>query len=354
MDPFSYDRRNDSGIPVKKPDSLLKYLLKSWFNRKEFFTFMVIPHTSVKSVKSVRFPKWIISSFVVVNIIMFSIVCVFGVSYYTLNKNLENKKAEYESLQVLKEHDEQQLDEYKANEKEIVEKIRILKNLEVKLRDIIETKKVEEPQAKASGTPSGSIKLASRGMGGSLLPELPSIDGVDEPVDEVIEFSTFDEMYETVDELVEQVDAEIQELDEVIKEAEAKLKAMMAKPLVLPTYGKITSPYGYRKNPFGRGYEFHPAIDIANSRGTPIKASGDGVVTISGWEGGYGYLVKINHQNGYESLYGHNSKLAVKVGQRVKRGDVIAYMGSTGRSTGNHCHFEVRLYGKAINPRDVK
>jgi murein DD-endopeptidase MepM/ murein hydrolase activator NlpD len=161
-------------------------------------------------------------------------------------------------------------------------------------------------------------------------------------------------MYSTVDELVQEVDINIEELNDAIVKAEKAEKVQRSKPLVLPTYGRITSGFGYRRNPFGRGYEFHTGIDIANSKGTPIKASGDGIVTNAGWESGYGYLVKINHQNGYESLYGHNSKILVRVGQEVERGQVIAYMGSTGRSTGNHSHFEVRLNGKAINPYDVK
>lgn len=348
MDSFLHNIMRKTAGSIRKTFSSIAALLKSWFNRKEFFTLMVIPHTSIKSVRSVKFPKWIVSTFVIINIAMFTVVCVFGFSYYTLNMNLQSKKAEYESLQAMKEHDEKQLNEYKANETEIKEKIQILKQLEVKLRDIIETKG-GKPQTKAGETP----KLASRGMGGGMLAEvLP--DTEEDRVEEVPQFESLDEMYETVDEMVEQVDTEIKELDDAIKKAEDKIKAMRAKPMVLPTYGHITSGYGYRRNPFGRGSEFHTGIDIANSYRTPIKASGDGVVTLAGRDGGYGLLVKINHGNGYESLYGHNSKLAVKVGQRVTRGQTIAYMGSTGRSTGTHCHFEVRLYGKPVNPYSVK
>ncbi len=97
----------------------------------------------------------------------------------------------------------------------------------------------------------------------------------------------------------------------------------------------------------------HKGIDIANSAGTPIKASDGGVVTYAGWDGsGYGNLVIIDHENGYQTYYAHNSKIYVTPGQRVAQGEVIAAMGSTGRSTGNHCHFEVRKNGVPQNPFD--
>ena len=115
-----------------------------------------------------------------------------------------------------------------------------------------------------------------------------------------------------------------------------------------PTSGTITSRYGSR-NIFG-GTSFHGGIDIANSYGTDIVAADGGIVTYAGWMSGYGYLVQIDHQNGYVTYYGHNSSLLVSVGDKVFKGQHIAEMGSTGRSTGNHCHFEVRLNGERQNP----
>ena len=102
----------------------------------------------------------------------------------------------------------------------------------------------------------------------------------------------------------------------------------------------------------GRSYENHPGIDMAASHGTPIHAAADGIVIKAGWYGGYGNAVVLSHGSGLTSLYGHNSSVTVKVGQRVKQGDVIAKMGSTGWSTGPHCHFEVRQNGNLRNPRD--
>lgn len=115
-----------------------------------------------------------------------------------------------------------------------------------------------------------------------------------------------------------------------------------------PTSGRITSPFGYRYI-FG-SRSFHGGIDIANGTGTNIYAADGGVVNYAGWMSGYGYLVRIDHQNGYTTYYGHCSKLLVSVGDKVHKGQHIAEMGNTGRSTGPHLHFEVRLNGERKNP----
>ena len=117
-----------------------------------------------------------------------------------------------------------------------------------------------------------------------------------------------------------------------------------------PTNGTITSYYGYR-NIFG-GTSFHSGIDIANRTGTDIVAADGGIVTYAGWMSGYGYLVIIDHQNGYTTYYGHNSSMLVSVGDKVFKGQHIAEMGATGRVTGTHCHFEVRYNGERQDPMD--
>ena len=117
-----------------------------------------------------------------------------------------------------------------------------------------------------------------------------------------------------------------------------------------PTSGRISSYFGGRKSPGGIGSTNHKGIDIAVPRGTPIYAADGGTVTYSGWMSGYGYLVQIDHGNGYVTRYGHNSSLTVSVGQHVYKGQQVARAGSTGNSTGNHCHFEIRIGGKTVNP----
>jgi len=116
-----------------------------------------------------------------------------------------------------------------------------------------------------------------------------------------------------------------------------------------PCTGTLTSRFGYRSLKLS-GSNYHQGIDIANSYGTSIYASDGGTVTYAGWMGGYGYLIIIDHGNGYETYYGHNSSLVAYVGQKVHKGQLIARMGSTGYSTGNHCHFGVKLNGTFVNP----
>ena len=117
-------------------------------------------------------------------------------------------------------------------------------------------------------------------------------------------------------------------------------------PSIWPAAGYVSSPYGLRFN----GTEFHQGIDIAADMGAPIVATADGVVTAAGWNGGYGNMVDVDHGGGIVTRYGHASAVAVTVGQQVRRGEVIAYVGSTGRSTGPHVHYEVRVDGQPVNP----
>ncbi len=117
-----------------------------------------------------------------------------------------------------------------------------------------------------------------------------------------------------------------------------------------PVSGEITSPYGYRVHPIWGTTIYHSGIDIGVDEGTPVHAADSGVVVWSGWMGGYGYAVVIDHGNGLSTLYGHNSELAVDEGQSVAKGQVISYAGSTGNSTGPHVHFEVRVNGDPVDP----
>ena len=121
-------------------------------------------------------------------------------------------------------------------------------------------------------------------------------------------------------------------------------------PNIWPVAGPISSYYGYRTSPGGIGSTFHEGVDIAGDYGTPISATAAGTVTQAGWVGGYGYLVEVKHADGIVTRYGHNSAVLVYEGQHVDQGSMIALMGSTGNSTGPHCHYEVRINGEAVDP----
>ena len=128
--------------------------------------------------------------------------------------------------------------------------------------------------------------------------------------------------------------------------------ATIAIPSAEPVLGSnLTSGYGVRSDPFRGRAAMHAGIDLAGPIGTPIYATADGVVQRAEWNsGGYGNLVELNHGHGIQTRYGHLTRSIVNAGERVKRGQLIAYMGSTGRSTGSHLHYEVRIDGQAVNP----
>ena len=130
----------------------------------------------------------------------------------------------------------------------------------------------------------------------------------------------------------------------------AKVSASSSRMFRWPVMGKISSVFGWRRSPFGRRRVFHSGLDIRAPRGRGIVAAGEGRVVHSGWMGGYGKTVVISHPGGLSTLYGHCSSLLVRNGASVKAGQLIARVGSTGRSTGNHLHFEVRRNGTPMSP----
>jgi murein DD-endopeptidase MepM/ murein hydrolase activator NlpD len=146
------------------------------------------------------------------------------------------------------------------------------------------------------------------------------------------------------------------ELREMIRTRSAYLPPGVIPPpsaggYIWPVHGPITSPFGYRIHPITGSSRFHSGLDIAVGYGVPVQAADNGVVIEAGWVGGYGNCVIIDHGGGWTTLYGHNSSLDVSAGQTVRQGQIIARVGSTGMSTGPHCHFEVRYQGNPVDPR---
>jgi murein DD-endopeptidase MepM/ murein hydrolase activator NlpD len=130
----------------------------------------------------------------------------------------------------------------------------------------------------------------------------------------------------------------------------ARLWQTNTRPSLWPLLGRIMSPYGGRQDPFSGEGATHTGVDISAQIGTPVKATADGIVTLAEWSNGYGRMVVIDHGNGLQTRYAHLSAFEVVAGQEVRRGDVIALSGSSGRATGPHLHYEVRLEGTPVNP----
>lgn len=150
------------------------------------------------------------------------------------------------------------------------------------------------------------------------------------------------------DPAVLRADAILRQMDELNLYRIAADKVPFAQPVQASV--RRTSGFGYRRDPIRGGNRLHAGMDWAGAYGTPIYASADGVVTHAGWQSGYGRLVKIEHAFGIETRFAHLSKMTVEVGQRVSRGDLIGGMGNSGRSTGTHLHYEVRVNGEPVNP----
>ncbi len=153
-----------------------------------------------------------------------------------------------------------------------------------------------------------------------------------------------------MDNLKEQIKITMESVGEIKDFMSQQKDIYLATPTGWPVQGHVTSPFGEREHPQSGETKFHTGIDIGANPGSPVRATADGIVSFSGWSGGGGNLAVLEHGLGFSTYYAHNRMVVVKVGQKIKRGDIIAYVGSTGNSTGPHLHYEIIREGKAINP----
>lgn len=279
-----------------------------------------------KTIKQVKIYR---SLLFLIFLVIISSLSYFGYYTYTLNeeyislqKKYHNEVYSFKVVSSINEDQSDQLDKLRQKTEDIDQKLHIISELQLKVEEMVGLNNSinnYDPISQNSGLMGDSSN--------SLLFKM--------------------------DELSIILDQRVDDLNNLITDVNSRLKYLDAKPNKMPTTGRITSKYGWRKNPFGRGTEFHYGLDIANNYNTVIKAAGKGVVTFAGYTSGYGRIVIISHGFGYESVYGHNKKLYVKVGDKVEKGEKIAAMGNTGRSTGPHLHFEIRYYGKRVNPSTI-
>ncbi len=157
-------------------------------------------------------------------------------------------------------------------------------------------------------------------------------------------------MHNFLDEL--STDAKLEEMrqQELLQHFKDKKQVLASTPSIWPTKGWVSSDFGYRTSPFTGRREFHKGLDISGAVGTPIYAPADAQVVFCGKDGGYGICVVLNHGHGLKTRYGHLKRYSVDPGQEVERGQLIGYVGNTGRSTGPHLHYEVRNNGVPVNP----
>lgn len=162
---------------------------------------------------------------------------------------------------------------------------------------------------------------------------------------------SIDDLQREINKLMVDIELRRQSQEDVRNLLNDQVSISRATPKGWPTKGWITSYFGKRKSPFTGRRVMHEGLDIAANLGTPVVATADGVVSRVGYSRSYGKMVVIDHGYGYRTIFGHNSKLLVKAGQRIKRGDRVALVGNTGQSTGPHVHYELRMNGVPIDPR---
>lgn len=296
----------------KKWDSFLH-----WGHEK--LTIMLIPHNERK-IFNFQISKFTVGFFIVL------FAFVIATSAFAVKKNQEIKKDEKNILM-----------KYQTKQAQLIR----MQELSLEIRELYDSIKPEirEIYAMTSGNQSipqiwksaEEIQVELDENGNKIIAHIP---------DEVYELVRLQNEVTTTADTLRTIRTFVGERIEVNKKT----------PSRVPLVGHITSLYGWRRSPFGFGRSFHTGIDIAAPEGTPVRATAPGVVEKAGWGGGYGKMVIIKHEYGFSTVYAHNSRLAVQKGDRVYKGQVICYVGKTGSSTGNHCHYEVRLGNVAINP----
>jgi murein DD-endopeptidase MepM/ murein hydrolase activator NlpD len=312
--------------------NLKKALVKS---KKNYATFMFIPEGQ-SNVKSYRMPVWF-PRFVTVSIILIVLASTTCFSIlYSLNIQYENSMAQIGKLTAINSSQKVEIEKLQKSSEEVQkhldENVRILEEVQqaVGITPSIKDKNIEIKLDSPAG--NSPITLLKEGTSPDMSDKLSSIE------------SNFTS-------LTDKIAIQKQLINDSLGPIKSQLAYLMAKPSIMPVIASITAGFGYRKNPFtSRGSEFHKGVDFAASYGETVAATGDGIVIFSGWNAGYGRMVIISHGYGISTLYAHNSKLLVNQGDKIKKGQAISKVGNTGRSTGTHLHYEVKVNGKNVNP----
>jgi len=334
--------------------------------QSKYFTIMLVPHSSGKT-RSLRIP--LMSFYIVSGILTVSILCfasfVFATNHFMsvaeaahidLEQSAElNSNLKQEALILSDRLDSEKRDAERASMEQRETYEEIIQDYEVYYKE-----KAEELEQKLEELDKAREEIYNILSKKTYLPRITPIASPGERAEAV--FLSMDmggplEAFElSVPSRYVMLEQEIEEwqfyFDHLMGELEKVRPYLDNYPTAWPVRGKVTSEHAYRGNPFGgRGTEFHYGIDIVVPTGTNVRAAGGGRVTAAGWNSGYGYTIEISHGLGLVTLYAHNSRVLVHVGDRVSRGDIIAKSGSTGRSTGPHVHYEVIQNGVSVNPR---
>lgn len=295
---------------------------------KEYFTFMFLPGPNAR-VRTLSISKSALKS------MFLSLVAVLILSLYLAYEYNDVKDKVWELQSVREELMQQkaQVQSFALNLLDYKRQMFLLRDLDTKLRRAVSL----GPRDKAQQV---------LGIGGPDEFGLQNLATLGEKKQE----EALKEMHQELSQLKGAASRQETSLQLLIEYFEDKRSLYASTPSVWPVRGWVTSPFGNRTSPFSGILKFHEGIDIAAQTGTPIVAPADGVVIKAGFSTGYGNMVEISHGYGIKTVFGHNSRLNVKAGQRVKRGEIISFIGDTGSSTGPHLHYEVLVNGLPVNP----
>jgi Membrane proteins related to metalloendopeptidases len=274
---------------------------------------------------------------IIIGFIIFNIYMFFGYSIQVWQINIFKRDTAVKQQLIVKLTTEKErihpvLEKSNAIDKELS----MLANEQARLEDTLT--RVREKKGR-------SILIASRGF--FVRSEPYTLTALPETT---IPSTSLDKLNHNLAELDQYLHVEKKAQEQLLKELQDCEYRLDHMPSIWPIHTFINCAFGMRFHPIYKKYILHEGLDINASYGAPIEAAADGVITCAEWERGYGNLIKIDHGNGYETRYGHNSRLLVSVGQKVRKGQKIALAGATGEATGPHCHYEVRIHGNPINP----
>ncbi|MDY0094329.1 MAG: M23 family metallopeptidase [Candidatus Vecturithrix sp.] len=301
--------------------------------KKKYFTLIVVPDATSKF-KQLKIPYLLPRSLIVVVIL---VILGGGVSSYYLIINYQNMNKMITELPQIRKEARNQKALIERYEQDITELRQMVSRLKLVNAKLMLMAGVENPSDAQVNLGVGGVENEG---------ELATIiQGFQEQSEQVM-LQKIDNLSKLKKDAVSQEELS-QRLMEFFQDQNTLLAAT---PSIWPVKGWVTSGFGMRKSPFTGKRTMHSGIDIATKTGTSIKSPADGIVSFSDTKGAFGKVIVIDHGYGYTTFYGHCSKLLKNVGDKVKRGDVIAHVGNTGSSTGPHLHYEVRVNGVAANP----
>ncbi len=303
------------------------------------YTVMIVPDETSRVVRTC-FPKKAVRRTMLATGLCALLLGVLAVDYV----GAKAKVSEVERLRRETRQQKQELASFAKSMGDLQDQIAKLREFDAKLRVMtdLDAAKYGGPEASADA-PAEQAGVAVGGMNPELVnPLREEISSQDEEV--------LRNLSSGLARLQDETEAQNKSFAELVDSLEDQRALLASTPSVWPVRGWLTSSFGGRSSPFTGGREYHSGLDIATRSGTPIVAPADGVVTFIGREGGYGITLEMDHGYGIKTRYGHLSQTVVRPGARVKRGEVVARVGSTGRSTGPHLHYEVAVNGVRVNP----